>query len=187
VRRIPLLLAVLVLTACHSYHDDLYTICNAQRLSGLPPGSGVASVAEWTSEHIHTSRARDLMQSLSSRNEGLSAFAEEIRANEVGPCPILDSARGAHPEQAKATVATTSGTAALPAEVTEFVNRWDSCWHWQGEARYDDARRKQIEQGAESSCRGNEETRSDLIQKYAADPVAQKALQDLDKKRPPVP
>ena len=59
---------------------------------------------------------------------------------------------------------------ALPADVQDLVERWESCQHWAGEEPYDAARAAQIAAGVDASCPGNDERKAELERRHADDP-----------------
>jgi len=57
----------------------------------------------------------------------------------------------------------------LPADVQDLFNGEEICTHWRGEPAYDAERAKQIESGAEESCKDRSAKRSALRKKYQGD------------------
>jgi hypothetical protein len=71
----------------------------------------------------------------------------------------------------------------LPDEVTRFLERWETCWHFSGEEGYDAARRQELADAVAASCPGNELERARLQAKWQGDPAVQDALRKLDEMR----
>src|SRR5579859_6920363 len=88
-----LMVAALLLPGCHSYHQDLDTICHVWERSGADPKDGLASVAPWLSEHIHTDRARNLFREAAeegSIHQFDAKLRQEAAAEGIEPCPFAD-------------------------------------------------------------------------------------------------
>lgn len=68
----------------------------------------------------------------------------------------------------------------IPAEVTQLLARWETCWHFAGEEPYDAERAKQIADGIAKSCPGNDEERARLATKYAQRADVMRELAKLD-------
>ena len=79
------------------------------------------------------------------------------------------------PESTASPVASPS----LPAEVTAFVERWETCMHFAGEEPYDEERKKQIADAFAQHCPGNDATLQSLEAKYGNDAAVMTRLKSL--------
>jgi hypothetical protein len=89
-RCVPFLLSLALLSGCGSYRDDLEKICNAEKLSGAPPGSGLAGTAEWLSANLKTKKSFELLRSLAQEGS-IESMRAEMTANGITSCPLLDA------------------------------------------------------------------------------------------------
>ena len=76
-----------------------------------------------------------------------------------------------------ATVAPLSGA---PDDVTQFVNRRQTCDHFRGEEPYSPERRAQIEEAAEKYCRGSDRELAALRSKYQGNATVLKVLDEYE-------
>ena len=68
----------------------------------------------------------------------------------------------------------------MPDEVKRLLERWETCWHFAGEEGTDAARKKEIEDGIEKWCPGNDQERTRLRLKYQDRADVLDALNKLD-------
>lgn len=71
----------------------------------------------------------------------------------------------------------------IPAEVTALVDRWTTCWHFAGEEATSPGRAKEIADGEQRWCPGNDGERARLTAKYRDRADVQDALRKLDDMR----
>ncbi|MEG3791036.1 hypothetical protein V1318_12975 [Lysobacter sp. CCNWLW3] len=67
-------------------------------------------------------------------------------------------------------------------EVRAFLQRYDLCEHWRGEEAPpgDKRRRKEIAEGANGACKGNDRRLTELRRRYRNDPAAAALLSQLE-------
>lgn len=69
-----------------------------------------------------------------------------------------------------------------PHEVRAFLERYDECEHWRGEEapQGDRQRRKEIVQGANKACKGNDRRLGELRRRYQNVPAVAALLSELE-------
>ena len=68
-----------------------------------------------------------------------------------------------------------------PDDVTQFVNRRQTCDHFRGEEPYSPERRAQIDEATEKYCRGSDRELSALLLKYQGNAAVLKVLDEYEK------
>ena len=106
--------------------------------------------------------------------------AAESEVAETPPVPSQPAVpaspnSAAAPKKASPTTAT-----ALPNEVTNFVQRRDSCDHFRGEEAYDAERGAFLRKSLKETCTGSDRKLKSLREKYRRNPAVAKKLKDYE-------
>ena len=111
--------------------------------------------------------------------------AQEVAATEskaTGTPPVASPpTEAASPNSATAPKKASPTTAtALPNEVTNFVQRRDSCDHFRGEEAYDAERGAFLRKSLKETCTGSDRKLKSLREKYRNNPAVAKKLKDYE-------
>jgi hypothetical protein len=68
----------------------------------------------------------------------------------------------------------------MPADISTFIEKRESCDHFRGEEAYDAERKAFINAQLEINCKGTDKNLSDLKKKYAQNPEIVKSLQQYE-------
>jgi hypothetical protein len=68
----------------------------------------------------------------------------------------------------------------MPADVQDFIVRWQGCWHFLGEPWGDEDRRRQIERGIRAACPGIDAAGRAVRRRHAHRPEVLARIADLE-------